>query len=226
MYYSSPYLQGMNGDGRPGDSYNGPDSLRNTANKMFSRNIGERSSGYSGQQQQYQQQQQQQQYQQQQQQLVQQQQLNQSQHSLNQSLDTSYQARLEEEAAKRNSYANQSFRAAIQQPGPKPGPGPKQPPQVPLTDLYITLTQPYFSLLTFLLTILRAQVPPKPGSRSASKERPRGAQMENTEENDHLETELKNILRGNHKTGSFDKINGSGEFSALRLLPLCWLFIS
>ena len=219
MYYSSPYLQGMNGDGRPGDSYNGPDSLRNTANKMFSRNIGERSSGYSGQQQQYQQQQQQQQYQQQQQ-------LNQSQHSLNQSLDTSYQARLEEEAAKRNSYANQSFRAAIQQPGPKPGPGPKQPPQVPLTDLYITLTQPYFSLLTFLLTILRAQVPPKPGSRSASKERPRGAQMENTEENDHLETELKNILRGNHKTGSFDKINGSGEFSALRLLPLCWLFIS
>ena len=225
MYYSSPYLQGMNGDGRPGDSYNGPDSLRNTANKMFSRNIGERSSGYSGQQQQYQQQQQQQ-YQQQQQQLAQQQQLNQSQHSLNQSLDTSYQARLEEEAAKRNSYANQSFRAAIQQPGPKPGPGPKQPPQVPLTDLYITLTQPYFSLLTFLLTILRAQVPPKPGSRSASKERPRGAQMENTEENDHLETELKNILRGNHKTGSFDKINGSGEFSALRLLPLCWLFIS
>ena len=221
MYYSSPYLQGMNGDGRPGDSYNGPDSLRNTANKMFSRNIGERSSGYSGQQQQYQQQQQQQQYQQQQQQ-----QLNQSQHSLNQSLDTSYQARLEEEAAKRNSYANQSFRAAIQQPGPKPGPGPKQPPQVPLTDLYITLTQPYFSLLTFLLTILRAQVPPKPGSRSASKERPRGAQLENTEENDHLETELKNILRGNHKTGSFDKINGSGEFSALRLLPLCWLFIS
>ena len=218
MYYSSPYLQGMNGDGRPGDSYNGPDSLRNTANKMFSRNIGERSSGYSGQQQQYQQQQQQQ--------YQQQQQLNQSQHSLNQSLDTSYQARLEEEAAKRNSYANQSFRAAIQQPGPKPGPGPKQPPQVPLTDLYITLTQPYFSLLTFLLTILRAQVPPKPGSRSASKERPRGAQMENTEENDHLETELKNILRGNHKTGSFDKINGSGEFSALRLLPLCWLFIS
>ena len=225
MYYSSPYLQGMNGDGRPGDSYNGPDSLRNTANKMFSRNIGERSSGYSGQQQQYQQQQQQQQ-QYQQQQLAQQQQLNQSQHSLNQSLDTSYQARLEEEAAKRNSYANQSFRAAIQQPGPKPGPGPKQPPQVPLTDLYITLTQPYFSLLTFLLTILRAQVPPKPGSRSASKERPRGAQLENTEENDHLETELKNILRGNHKTGSFDKINGSGEFSALRLLPLCWLFIS
>ena len=137
--YSSSYLQGMNGDGRPGDSYNGPDSLRNTANKMFSRNIGERSSGYSGQQQQYQQQQQQQQYQQQQQ-LVQQQQLNQSQHSLNQSLDTSYQARLEEEAAKRNSYANQSFRAAIQQPGPKPGPGPKQPPQVPLTYLYITLT--------------------------------------------------------------------------------------
>ena len=201
----------MNGDGRPGDSYNGPDSLRNTANKMFSRNIGERSSGYSGQQQQYQQQQQQQQQQYQQQQLVQQQQLNQSQHSLNQSLDTSYQARLEEEAAKRNSYANQSFRAAIQQPGPKPGPGPKQPPQVPLTYLYITLNT---TLLTFILTILRAQVPPKPGSRSASKERPRGAQMENTEENDHLETELKNILRGNHKTGSFDKINGSGEFSA------------
>ena len=137
MYYSSPYLQGMNGDGRPGDSYNGPDSLRNTANKMFSRNIGERSSGYSGQQQQYQQQQQQ---------YQQQQQLNQSQHSLNQSLDTSYQARLEEEAAKRNSYANQSFRAAIQQPGPKPGPGPKQPPQVPPTDLYISLhnlTSPY-----------------------------------------------------------------------------------
>ena len=199
----------MNGDGRPGDSYNGPDSLRNTANKMFSRNIGERSSGYSGQQQQYQQQQQQQ-YQQQQQ-LVQQQQLNQSQHSLNQSLDTSYQARLEEEAAKRNSYANQSFRAAIQQPGPKPGPGPKQPPQVPLTYLYITLNT---TLLTFILTTLRAQVPPKPGSRSASKERPRGTQIENTEENDHLETELKNILRGNHKTGSFDKINGSGEFSA------------
>ena len=150
LYYSSPYLQGMNGDGRPGDSYNGPDSLRNTANKMFSRNIGERSSGYSGQQQQYQQQQQQQQQYQQQQQLVQQQQLNQSQHSLNQSLDTSYQARLEEEAAKRNSYANQSFRAAIQQPGPKPGPGPKQPPQVLLTYLYITLTTLLTSLLPYL----------------------------------------------------------------------------
>ena len=50
--------------------------------------------------------------------------------------------------------------------------------------------------------------------------------MENTEENDHLETELKNILRGNHKTGSFDKINGSGEFSALCHLPLCWLYFS
>ena len=31
-----------------GDSYNGPDSLRNTASKMFNRNGGERSSGYNG----------------------------------------------------------------------------------------------------------------------------------------------------------------------------------
>ena len=52
-------------------------------------------------------------------------------------------------------------------PPPKPGQGQKLPPQVP----------------------------PKPGSRSASKERPRDSA---NDENDHLENELKNILRGNH----------------------------
>ena len=74
----------------------------------------------------------------------------------------------------------------IQSPGPQPGPakpGPRQPPQVP----------------------------PKPGARSreASRERPRDVRDAATEENDHLETELKNILRGNNK--EFDKTNGHGE---------------
>ena len=117
--------------------------------------------------------------------------LNQSHHSLNHSMDMSsqnYRGRQNSDAddpTKRNSYGNQSFRNAIQsppghaQPPPKPGHSQKLPPQVP----------------------------PKPGSRSASKERPRDA---STEENDHLENELKNILRGNHKE-SFDKTNGSGE---------------
>ena len=76
---------------------------------------------------------------------------------------------------------NQSFRAAvIQSPGPQPAPARPGSRQPP-------------------------QVPPKPGSRSreASRERPRD------EENDHLETELKNILRGNNK--EFDKTNGPGE---------------
>ena len=73
----------------------------------------------------------------------------------------------------------------IQSPGPQPGPakpGPRQPPQVP----------------------------PKPGARSreASRERPREVRDAATEENDHLETELKNILRGNKE---FDKTNGQGE---------------
>ena len=190
-----------------GDTYNGPDSLRNTANKMFNRNGGERSStqGYNngninssqgggypnnyghGQS------------------------LNQSHqninHSLNHSMEMSHsydQSRLQqstpnngrlrqnssEDPTKRNSYGNQSFRNAIQTPGqqqqqqqppPKPGQSQKLPPVVP----------------------------PKPGSRSASKERPRDA---TNDENDHLETELKNILRGNHKD-SFDKTNGSGELS-------------
>ena len=79
---------------------------------------------------------------------------------------------------------NQSFRAAvIQSPGPQTGPAkPRQPPQVP----------------------------PKPGARSreASRERPREPRDAATEENDHLETELKNILRGNKE---FDKTNGQGE---------------
>ena len=116
-----------------GDSYNGPDSLRNTANKMFNRNGGERSSssGYNG--------------------NINAslgggypnsyghgQALNQSQqninHSLNHSLEMSHsydQSRQQqstpsnlrprqnsaEDAAKRNSYNNQSFRNAIQTPG-------------------------------------------------------------------------------------------------------------
>ena len=78
---------------------------------------------------------------------------------------------------------NQSFRAAIiQSPGPG-GPPPKSGPKLP------------------------PQVPPKPGSRSreASRERPRDAAAD---ENDHLETELKNILRGNKE---FDKTNGPGD---------------
>ena len=187
-----------------GDSYNGPDSLRNTANKMFSRNGGDRSSGYNGNM------------------NVSQagggggyqsnygQSLNQSQqninHSLNHSMEISNsfdQSRQQqstpsnvrlrqnssEDPAKRNSYNNQSFRNAIQTPGqlqqppPKPGQSQRLPPQVP----------------------------PKPGSRSASKERPKEPPGTN-DENDHLETELKNILRGNHKE-SLDKTNGSGEWS-------------
>ena len=200
-----------------GDSYNGPDSLRNTANKMFNRNGGERSSsqGYNnnnsnngnlntsqggGYQNNY----------------GHGQQLNQSHqsinHSLNHSMEMSH-SRLQqstpnnnvrprqnssEDPTKRNSYGNQSFRNAIQTPGqqqqqqqqqqqppPKPGQSQKLPPVVP----------------------------PKPGSRSASKERPRDS---TNDENDHLETELKNILRGNHKD-SFDKTNGSGEWS-IRLM--------
>jgi len=188
------------------DTYIGPDNLRNAANKMFSRNGNERSSasGYNGNipppvaypnhqaptnQNNF----------------HYQQNLNQSQHSLNQSLNQSMEMQLtseqqrqsqmqqnhpsrhrqnsEEEAAKRNSYGNQSFRNAVQTPGvnqhpPKPGQQQRLPPQVP----------------------------PKPGSRSTSKERPKD---QNTEENDHLETELNNILRGNTRD-SFDKTNGSG----------------
>ena len=82
---------------------------------------------------------------------------------------------------------NQSFRAAvIQSPGPQPAPARPGSRQPP-------------------------QVPPKPGSRSreASRERPRD------EENDHLETELKNILRGNNK--EFEKTNGPGEVHAIML---------
>ena len=196
-----------------GDSYNGPDSLRNTANKMFNRNGGERSSGYNGQGGGYPNS-----YGQHGQSLNQSQQnLN---HSLNHSLEMSHnydQSRQQqgtpsnirprqnsqEDPAKRNSYNNQSFRNAIQTPGqqqqqhhqqqqhlqqppPKPGQSQKFPPQVP----------------------------PKPGSRSASKERPKEQQA--NDENDHLENELKNILRGNHKD-SFDKTNGSGELS-IRLM--------
>ena len=74
---------------------------------------------------------------------------------------------------------NQSFRAAVIQPPSAPA-KPGQARQPP-------------------------QVPPKPGARSreASRERPRD------EETEHLETELKNILRGNNK--EFDKNNGQGE---------------
>jgi len=183
------------------DSYIGPDNLRNAANKMFARNGNERSSGYNGNmpppvsysnsqpptsQNNY----------------HYQQNLNQSQHSLNQSLNQSMEMQLTseqqrqlqnhpsrprqnsaEDPAKRNSYGNQSFRNAIQTQGvnphpPKPGQQQRLPPQVP----------------------------PKPGSRSASKERPKDP---NAEENDHLETELNNILRGNARD-SFEKTNGSG----------------
>jgi len=186
------------------DNYIGPDNLRNAANKMFARNGNERSSGYNGNipppvsypnhqpptsQNNF----------------HYQQNLNHSQHSLNQSLNQSMEMQLSseqqrqsqmqqnhpsrprqnsaEDPAKRNSYGNQSFRNAIQTPGvnphpPKPGQQQRLPPQVP----------------------------PKPGSRSASKERPKDP---NAEENDHLETELNNILRGNARD-SFDKTNGSG----------------
>ena len=193
------------------DTYIGPDNLRNAANKMFARNGNERSSGYNG--------------------NIPppvsypnhqpptsqtnfhyQQNLNQSQHSLNQSLNQSMEMQLSsdqqrqsqmqpnhqsrmrqnsaEDQAKRNSYGNQSFRNAIQTPGvnphpPKPGQQQRLPPQVP----------------------------PKPGSRSASKERPKDP---NTEENDHLETELNNILRGNGRD-SFDKTNGSGKQISIKL---------
>jgi len=182
------------GQNTNGDSYNGPDSLRNTANKMFSRNNEQRGSGYNGQtpgqgyQNNYH-------YSHQQQQQG----LNQSHHSLNQSLNQSMdthnydrgqgQPRMRQDSSedptKRNSYGNQSFRNAIQTPGqmgppPKPGQGQKLPPQVP----------------------------PKPGSRSASKERPRDSA---NDENDHLENELKNILRGNHNNKeSFNRNNSAG----------------
>ena len=72
------------GQNTNGDSYNGPDSLRNTVNKMFSRNNEQRGSGYNGQtpgqgyQNNYH-------YSHQQQQQG----LNQSHHSLNQSLNQS-----------------------------------------------------------------------------------------------------------------------------------------
>jgi len=182
------------------DNYIGPDNLRNAANKMFARNGNERSSGYNGNipppvsypnhqpptsQNNF----------------HYQQNLNQSQHSLNQSLNQSMEMQLSseqarqshhptrprqnsaEDPAKRNSYGNQSFRAAIQPPGVNPHP-PKPPHQQRLPP----------------------QVPPKPGSRSASKERPKDP---TADENDHLETELNNILRGNTKD-SFDKTNGAG----------------
>lgn len=69
-------------------------------------------------------------------------------------------------------------------PPPKPGQGQKLPPQVP----------------------------PKPGSRSASKERPRDSA---NDENDHLENELKNILRGNHNNKeSFNRNNSAGNCSS------------
>ena len=149
--------QGQHGQGPPGnnnDSYNGPDSLRNTANKMFNRNNQDRLSGYNNngqQQQQHPMQGQYQnnfhQYQQQQQQPPQllNQSLNQSHHSLNHSMDMSSQnynrGRQNSDAddpAKRNSYTNQSFRNAIQsppgqqaQPPPKPGhQSQRLPPQV------------------------------------------------------------------------------------------------
>ena len=183
------------------DNYIGPDNLRNAANKMFARNGNERSSGYNGNipppvsypnhqpptsQNNF----------------HYQQNLNQSQHSLNQSLNQSMEMQLSseqarqshhptrprqnsaEDPAKRNSYGNQSFRAAIQPPGVNPHP-PKPPHQQRLPP----------------------QVPPKPGSRSASKERPKDP---TADENDHLETELNNILRGNTKD-SFDKTNGAGK---------------
>ena len=188
--------QGQNNNS---DSYNGPDSLRNTANKMFNRNNNERSSGYNGQIQASQAYPNNYHYQQQQQPL------NQSHHSLNQSLNHSLdmsnnyqgggQGRMRESTAedptKRNSYGNQSFRNAIQSPpgqGPPPKPGSSGQQQPQQTHK------------------LPPQVPPKPGSRSASKERTRDI---NNDENDHLENELKNILRGNHKE-SFDKTNGAG----------------
>ena len=147
--------QGQPGQGQPGnnnDSYNGPDSLRNTANKMFNRNNQDRLSGYNNngqQQQQHPMQGQYQnnfhQYQQQQQQPPQllNQSLNQSHHSLNHSMDMSsqnYRGRQNSDAddpAKRNSYTNQSFRNAIQSPpgqqAPPPKPGHQSqrlPPQV------------------------------------------------------------------------------------------------
>ena len=136
--------QGQHGQGPPGnnnDSYNGPDSLRNTANKMFNRNNQDRLSGYNNngqQQQQHPMQGQYQnnfhQYQQQQQQPPQllNQSLNQSHHSLNHSMDMSsqnYRGRQNSDAddpAKRNSYTNQSFRNAIQSP-----PGQQAPPLKP-----------------------------------------------------------------------------------------------
>merc|ERR1719322_1294387 len=201
-------------------AYEGADSLRNQANKMFARNGGERSSvgysqgpgqpvghsggGHQGQGGQggqggghpppvtypahfpnspH----------------------NQSQHSLNQSMEktgTPGQGRARtnsmEEAAKRNSYGNQSFRTAVQQQQPGGGGGPGGPggPGAPPRQG----RQP-------------PAVPPKPGSRSASKERPRDS---TTEENEYLETELNNILRGQNNNNNnnnnqlgFEKTNGS-----------------
>jgi len=191
-----PYNGLSSGAPGPDSSYGGPDSLRNTANKMFSRGQSERSSGLNGQPPQppytgYPPQPQAYGHNNNNNSVGHNTSLNQS---LNHSVDMGYQGqetrgqRIRQDSAedpnKRNSYApftgNQSFRAAvIQSPGPQPAParpGSRQPPQVP----------------------------PKPGSRSreASRERPRD------EENDHLETELKNILRGNNK--EFDKNNGPG----------------
>merc|ERR1719189_1280975 len=148
-------MQGLEQQGRrlegnqlQNSPYEGADSLRNQANKMFARNGGERSSvgynqgpgqpvghsggGHQGQGGQgggypppvtypahfpnspH----------------------NQSQHSLNQSMEktgTPGQGRARtnsmEEAAKRNSYGNQSFRTAVQQQQPGGGGGPGAPPR-------------------------------------------------------------------------------------------------
>ena len=172
--------------------------------------------------------------------------LPQSQHSLNQSMEkgggTPGQGRARtnsaEEAAKRNSYGNQSFRTAVQQqqqqsvggpggPGAPPRQG-RQPPAVPpkpgsrcvwMKTSPKCASDPPIDLI-FAMSWLCC--------RSASKERPRDS---TTEENEYLETELNNILRGqninnnNNNQPGFEKTNGSGENldggEKGRLLCLC-----
>ena len=86
---------------------------------------------------------------------------------------------------KRNSYANQSFRNAIQQPQTQGG----QQQQMGVGHGKVP-----------------PQVPPKPSSRSASRERKE--QMEDSTE--HLETELNNILRGQAGKEHGGMANGTG----------------